>query len=298
MKLVPFEVKALEDTPTELPYGIKQLQAPEIWAQGETGEGIVLAIIDTGIDMNHPDLKDKIIAGRNFVPKRAADNFDDDNGHGTHVAGIVSGMAPDAKLLICKVLNAEGSGNYNSIIQGIKYATQWRGKNGERVRALNMSLGGAYNDKKMYQAILEACAEGILVVVASGNEGDANDQTFEYGYPALYNECITCAASDENRELAGFSNEHLQVDIIAPGVDIKSTYPKSRYAVLSGTSMATPHVTGALALVINIGEKEFKRTLTESEIYSLLVKTCCSLGYKKSSEGNGIPELSKINEQC
>lgn len=296
MKLVPFKIVSLEETPTEIPYGIEQLKAPEIWEQGEKGEGIVIAILDTGIDLGHPDLRDKIAGGVNCVDKGAT--VDDDNGHGTHVAGIISGVAPEAKLLICKVLDGEGSGSYHSIIQGIKYAAQWRGSKGERVRVINMSLGGSYNDPKMYKAILEAAAEGILITVASGNEGDANPETFEYGYPALYQECITVAACDENMKLAGFSNEHLQVDIIAAGVNVKSTYPKSQYAVLSGTSMATPHIAGALALVIKIGEKQFRRSMEQSEIYALLVKCCCSLGYQKSSEGNGIPELSKINEHC
>jgi major intracellular serine protease len=296
MKLVPFKINSIDDSAADIPYGIVQLKAPEIWEQGEKGEGIVVAILDTGIDLGHPDLRDKIAGGINCVDKGAT--VDDDNGHGTHVAGIISGVAPEAKLLICKVLDGKGSGSYHSIIQGIKYASQWRGSKGERVRVINMSLGGSYNDPKMYKAILEAAAEGILIAVASGNEGDANPETFEYGYPALYQECITVAACDENMKLAGFSNEHLQVDIIAAGVNVKSTYPKSKYAVLSGTSMATPHIAGALALVIKIGEKQFRRSMEQSEIYALLVKCCCSLGYQKSSEGNGIPELSKINEHC
>ena len=118
------------------------------------------------------------------------------------------------------------------------------------------------------------------------------------GFLHLYNECITVAACDENKKLAFFSNNHLQVDIIAAGVKVLSTYPVQQYAMLSGTSMATPHISGALALIINIGKKQFKRELTESELFSLLVKTCCSLGYEKSSEGNGLPELSQINKEC
>ena len=124
------------------------------------------------------------------------------------------------------------------------------------------------------------------------------EDTYEYGFPALYNECITVAACDQNGKLAYFSNNHLQVDIIAAGMQVLSTYPENQYAVLSGTSMATPHISGALALIINIGEKQFKRTLTESEIFALLAKCCCSLGYEKSSEGNGLPELIQIYKEC
>jgi major intracellular serine protease len=308
MKLVPFKIEAVQESVNEIPWGVTQLEAPEIWANDEKGNGIVVAICDTGIDINHPDLKDQIIGGRNFTNEGSQDDFSDGNGHGTHVAGIIAaqendsgvvGVAPEAKLLICKVLNSEGSGDYSGIVNGIKWATNWRGKNGERVRVINMSLGGTYNDPHLYKAILNACAAGILVVVASGNEGDADPTTYnDISYPALYNECITVAACDENKKLAYFSNEHLQVDIIAAGVNVTSTYPTSKYATLSGTSMATPHVSGALALVIKIGEKQFKRELTESEIFALLTKCCCSLGYEKSSEGNGLPELSQIYKQC
>lgn len=307
MKLIPFKIESFQSMANEIPWGIAQLQAPEIWAKGEKGKGIVVAVCDTGIDRNHPDLAGNIIGGHNFTNEGAPDDYQDRNGHGTHVAGTIAavengtgvvGVAPEAKLLICKVLNAQGSGDYSQIVNGVRFATNWRGANGERVRIINMSLGGGYNDPNLYKAILKAVAEGILVVVASGNEGDNNSTTFEYGYPALYNECITVAACDSNKKLAYFSNEHLQVDVIAAGVNVISTYPTNQYATLSGTSMATPHVVGALALVIAIGERQFRRTLTESEIFALLVKCCCSLGYNKSSEGNGLPELTEVYKQC
>jgi major intracellular serine protease len=307
MKLLPFEVQALQSTSFEIPYGVNQLQAPEIWAQGEKGSGIVVAVLDTGIDREHPDLKPNIIDGRNFTNEGNQDNYQDLNGHGTHCAGTIAGVenekgvvgvAPEAKLLIGKVLDSNGSGSYRSIIQGIKWATKWKGKNGEKVRIISMSLGGSHNDSNLEQAILEACANGIVVVVASGNEGDNNENTFEYGYPALYNECITVGAINENKKIAYFSNNHKQVDAVAGGVDVLSTYPPNQYARLSGTSMATPHIAGALALLIKLGEKKFKRSLTESEIYGMLTKVCCSLNYEASTEGHGLPELTRFFEEC
>lgn len=307
MKLPPFKIEALATTANEIPWGVKMMQAPEVWEQGGKGEGIVICILDTGIDRQHPDLKDNILDGRNFSDSGSPDDYQDRNGHGTHVAGTIAavengggvvGVAPKAKLLIGKVLGDDGSGSYQSIIKGIKWATNWRGKNGERVRIISMSLGGSYNDPRQYKAILEACSAGIMVVCAAGNEGDADENTYEYGYPALYPETISVAACDENRKLADFSNNNLQVDIIGAGVKVLSTYPTSQYAVLSGTSMATPHISGALALVINIGEKQFKRTLTTQEIFGLLAKTSCSLGYQKSSEGHGLPELTRIFAEC
>lgn len=311
MKLIPFKVESFQSMTNEIPYGVRQLEAPEIWAEGEKGKGVVVAILDTGVDINHPDLSPNIIGGRNFTREGNSKDFTDRNGHGTHVAGTIAGVengngvvgvAPEAKLLIVKVLDGNGSGDYRSIIDGIQYATKWEGENGEKVNIINMSLGGSYDDSKLEKSILEAVSKGILVVVASGNEGN-NDEingenSYELSYPAVYNECITVAACNQNRELANFSNTHLQVDAIASGVKVLSTYPTSQYAVLSGTSMATPHIAGALALLVNIGKKQFKRELTESELFALLTKTCCSLGYEKSSEGNGLPQLTKIFEEC
>ena len=181
MKLLPFEVQALQSTNFEIPYGVNQLQAPEIWAQGEKGSGIVIAVLDTGVDRHHADLMPNIIGGHNFTNEGSCDDFQDHNGHGTHCAGTIAGVenekgvvgvAPEAKLLIGKVLDSNGSGSYSSIIDGIKWATNWEGENGEKVRIISMSLGGSHNDKNLEEAILEACAKGIVVVVASGNEGD------------------------------------------------------------------------------------------------------------------------------
>jgi major intracellular serine protease len=307
MKLIPFKIESIQTVAPEIPYGIKQINAPELWEKGETGEGIVVAILDTGIDLNHPDLKGNIIDGRNFTSEGRRDDYSDGNGHGTHVAGTIAGVmngsgvigvAPDAKLLICKVLDSEGSGSYHGIIKGIEFASNWKGPNGERVRVMNMSLGGTYDDPKLYQAILEAVSKGILIVVASGNEGDNDESTMEYGYPSLYNECITISACDENKNLAPFSNNSLQVDCIASGVNVMSTYPESQYARLSGTSMATPHISGAMALIIKYGEKQFKRTLTESEIYALLAKTCERLDLEISSQGHGLPDLTLMYKNC
>lgn len=307
MKLIPFTVKSITKTVDHRPYGIDQINAPKMWEQANGGRGVVIAILDTGIDTEHPDLKHRIVDGHNFTGEGKKTDITDRNGHGTHVAGTIAGsqdgqgvvgVAPEASLLIGKVLNRYGSGGYAGITKAIKWATKWRGPNGERVRVINMSLGGPMPNDEQYQAILDACAEGILVVVASGNEGDANEDTLEFGWPALYNECITVGACDEEKKLASFSNNSRQVDVIASGVDVLSTYPESQFAVLSGTSMATPHVAGALALIINIGEKHYGRTLTESEIYALLVQCCCSLGYKPSSEGHGIVDLTDLNKKC
>lgn len=304
MKLIPFEVKQITNHTSEIPYGVGQVQAPQIWNTGERGEGVVVAVLDTGIDMDHPDLKSRIVGGRNFTDEGSPDDYSDGNGHGTHVAGTIAGVedgsgvvgvAPEAKLLICKVLTSQGSGSYEGITEAIKYCTNWVGPNGEKVRVMNMSLGGPIPNEEQYEAILQACAKGVLVVVASGNEGDADEESLEFGYPALYPECITIGAVDRTETLAYFSNNSRQVDAVSAGVDVLSTYPESKYAVLSGTSMATPHVAGALALIINHGKRHFGRELSESELYALLAKSCRSIGYKPTSQGHGLVDLSLLN---
>jgi major intracellular serine protease len=299
-KLIPFKVESVQNKADDIPYGVKKIEAPMVWEKGEKGEGIVVAILDTGIDIHHPDLKDRIIGTRNFTEEGTEDDVTDGSGHGTHVAGTIGasendkgvvGVAPKVKMLICKVLGSDGSGSIEGIIKALDYIKDWSGPGGEKVRVANMSLGGSEDIKELHEAIKRVVDSGIVICVASGNEGDDDERTHEFSYPALYNEVITVAACDEKNKLAFFSNNNLQVDCISSGVNVVSTYPKSKYARLSGTSMATPHVTGAVALLINRGEKHFKRRLTEAEIYALLVKHTVPLGYQASSEGHGMVRL-------
>jgi major intracellular serine protease len=301
--LIPFKVEAIQSQADEIPYGVKALEAPKVWKKGEKGKGIVVAIIDTGIDKDHPDLKDRIIGGRNFTSEGSPEDYSDANGHGTHVAGTIGasendkgvvGVAPEVSFLICKVLGADGSGSYEGIINAINYATDWVGDSGEKVRVMNMSLGGSADLPELHNAIKNAVNNDIVVVVASGNEGDNNEKTYEFGYPAMYSEVIEVSAHDENYELAYFANNNLLVDVIASGVNVISTYPNSSYARLSGTSMATPHVTGAIALLINLGEKKFQRKLLECEIYAHLAKNTLPIGYLTSSEGHGVIKLNYL----
>lgn len=302
--LIPYNVVSVQNTVDQVPYGVERVDAPSVWEKGEKGKGVVIAVLDTGCDITHPDLKDRIIDGKNFTAEGEPTDFADRNGHGTHVCGTICasaqglgvvGVAPEASLLVVKVLDGDGSGSYQSIIDGINYAIEWRGSKGERVRVMNMSLGGSEDDPELKATIKKATLAEIAMVVASGNEGDSDEGSHEFGFPGFYNEVIEVAASDEKNQLAPFSNNNLQVDVIAPGVNIVSTYLNGRYATLSGTSMATPHVAGALALLINISEKHFKRELTECEIYANLVKHLIPLGYQASSEGHGLVRLDYSN---
>lgn len=308
LKLIPYRVEEIADQAPQIPKGVRMIQAPEVWDVADRGKGNVIAILDTGCQPDHPDLKDRIIDGKNFTPDFNGDptNFDDNNGHGTHVAGTVAasyrkeggvvGVAPEAQLLILKVLAGEGGGEYQGIIDGIQYAIDWKGPSGESVSVISMSLGGPEDVEELHEVIKRSVGAGIPVVCAAGNEGDDRYDTNEFAYPGAYGEVIQVGAINFNRQIENFSNTNDEIDLVAPGVDIYSTFPGGKYASLSGTSMATPHVSGALALIKNIAEKEFARELTEAELYAQLVRRTMPLGYPKTAEGNGLLALDILSK--
>ncbi|MGE7692017.1 S8 family peptidase [Lysinibacillus sp. NPDC097214] len=267
----------------EVTNNISRIGAEHFWNQGYTGKGVVVAIIDTGCNYHHLDLKDRIIGGYNFTKESNGEvtNFEDLNGHGTHVAGTIAasvndvgivGVAPDVSLLILKVLDYRGSGTVDSLVKAIEYAMNWTGPNNERVNVLSLSLGISSSNEILHNTIKQTVSKNIAVVVASGNEGDGDLSTDEYSYPAGYEEVIAVGAMDNNNEVANFTNTNKEVDIYAPGVDIKSTYINKDYANLSGTSMAAPHVTGALALLINKYEDLKNSKPNESELFEYLMQ--------------------------
>lgn len=307
VKLLPFTIQSVVDQTNETPEGVQLVQAPSLWEGSDQGEGIVIAVIDTGIDTSHPDLKDRIIAGRNFTSDYNGDSevFEDNNGHGTHVSGTIAaslnndgvvGVAPRAQILSLKALTGQGSGQYDWIIDAINYAVAWRGPNEERVRVISMSLGGPQDVPEMHEAIQNAVNQNVSVVVAAGNEGDSQEDTFEYAYPGAYNEVISVGAVSMDLQPAPFSNTHTEIDLVAPGVDVISTYPDNKYAKLTGTSMAAPHVAGAIALIVNLSEKEFDRTLSEAEVYAQLIRRTVPLGNRKTAEGNGFLLLNVVEK--
>ncbi len=297
MKLVSnSKMISLQNT-SYIPDGVKIIGASEFWERGNKGENITIAIIDTGCDINHPDLKDRIIGVRNFTSdsRRDVNNVIDYVGHGTHVAGTIAasdngkgivGVAPKAKLLILKALSRSG-GQYSWVINAINYAVS------KNVDIISMSLGGPIDNPQLHKAIKGAVDNEILVVCAAGNSGDNNASTIELSYPAAYNEVISVGSFNANRQASGFSSSNNEVDLVAPGQGygnngVISTAPGGKYVEMQGTSMATPHVAGALALIKNWANKTFGRKLTEAELYAQLIRKTVTLGYSKNTEGNGM----------
>jgi subtilisin len=251
-----------------LPTGINRIDADLSSTLAGNGSGSVsvpVAVIDTGIQSNHPDLN--VVGGINFSSGNTS-RWNDGNGHGTHVAGTIGaldnglgvvGVAPGTPLWAVKVLNDQGSGTWSNVISGINWVAANAASKG--IKVANMSLGGGYS-KAVNDAVTNAVNKGVVFCVAAGNESTDAATTS----PASCRDAITVAAlADTNGQSGGgggstpyglddtmatFSNFGSVVDIIAPGVNILSTWKGSSYATISGTSMATPHVTGAAALYI------------------------------------------------
>ena len=242
-----------------------QIGAPEVWQGGNTGQGVDVAVLDTGVDLEHPDLDDRVTASASFVP---GEDVTDRQGHGTHVAstiagtgdasgGVERGVAPGARLHVGKVLNNEGGGQESWIIAGMEWAAR-----DQHAKVISMSLGGSPTDgtDPMSQALNTLSAEtGALFTVAAGNAGPG---FYTVGSPGAADAALTVGAVDGADNLADFSSwgprlgdGGLKPEITAPGVAILAA--RSQYAAegsgyyqeLSGTSMATPHVAGAAVLL-------------------------------------------------
>lgn len=292
------KTKETESKKDIVPTGLELIKAKFGWIDSK-GEGVVVAVLDTGADVSHPDLAPNIIGGKNFVSGYPDDDIQDVHGHGTHVAGIIAaaknkqgvvGVAPKAKLLIGRVLSPEGFGEDLWIANAIYWAIGWRGPSGEKVNIINMSLGGSEYSAVIHRAVKAAVKNNISVISAAGNEGDGEGGTSEVSYPAYFPEVIAVGAIDEQQQVAHFSNTNKEVDVAAPGYQILSTLPGGKYGVLSGTSMAAPHVSGFAAIVIAKYKKRLGVIPTDQQLYSIIkfmTKDIESMGID-SSTGAGL----------
>jgi subtilisin family serine protease len=259
--------------PQTLPWGVDRIDAELVWSittgfvdvDGDGDSEIEVAVIDTGVDTDHPDLAGNIKWGIAVQNGRITGDFEDRNGHGTHVAGIIAainndigvvGVAPEVELYIVKALNNGGLGSWSDLIIAIDLAV--KGPDGvidsdgdgvvvgdpddDAPEVINMSLGGSSPPPELHDIIKAAYNLGVVLVAAAGNEGAPSPS-----YPAAYPEVIAVGATDENDSVPSWSNRN--PEIAAPGVDILSTYLRGGYETLSGTSMASPHVAGVVALI-------------------------------------------------
>ena len=229
-------------------YGIKKLNIETAWSQDFTGKGVKIAIIDTGV-AKHDDLH--ISGGKSFVSYTT--EYEDDNGHGTHVAGIIAaknndigiiGVAPDAEIYAIKVLDQSGGGYISDIVHGIEWAIE------NEMDIINLSLGTSLRFSVLKDAVDKAESKGILVVAAAGNDGTEAGVEDTIDNPATYSSTIAVVATDGDNTRASFSSTGTQAEIAAPGEEIVSTFLDNQYAKMNGNSMAAPHIAGVLALMI------------------------------------------------
>lgn len=290
------------DKPVKIDMNVaaKAVFCDELWAEGYTGDGVTIAVVDTGI-YPHQDFGTRIKAFKDFVNGRTSAY--DDNGHGTHCAGIAAGAgatykgaAPDAKLVGVKVLDAQGSGSYANIINGINWVVNNRATYG--IKIMSMSLGGTITESSktdpMCAAVRNAWNAGIVVCVAAGNEGPSS---YTIGTPGNEPLIITVGASDDRSTIAysddivaSFSSRGptsidgwTKPDLLAPGTNItscKNAY--TGYVTMSGTSMATPLVAGIVAQML-----EANPTWTPATVKTNLKGSCINLGYTANVQGSG-----------
>lgn len=258
-------------------WGMFKINTPDMLDITSGSSNVIVAVVDTGIDLDHPDFSctvsgglPKLTAGATFVTETITP--DDDNSHGSHVAGIigactnnaigVTGVAPEARLMPVKVLNYAGSGSYGDVANGIVWAVN----NGAKI--INLSLGGASGSSTIYDAVKYAYDNGVLVVAASGNSSSSYIM-----YPAAYAETMAVGATDINDVRATYSNYGIGLNVVAPGTSIYSTSYYGGYTSKSGTSMATPFVAGLAAVILGLDPD-----LTHTQVQSLIQNNAVDLG--------------------
>lgn len=288
---------AMEFSSPDILWNVKMVNADKVWnvyfpqvGWSALGRGIIVAVLDTGVDYNHPELKSKLAwcaytLGTRTYTGTNLKNCADGNGHGTHVSGIIAsaingignaGVAPNVTIYTVKVLSNSGSGTYSDIVEGIILAV--KGPDGiagtsDDAKILSMSLGGSSDSSVLRDAVSWAYSNGAIIVAAAGNSGDGNPSTNNVAYPAKYSQVIAVATVDSNGNVPSWSSDGSEVDVAAPGVNIYSTYKNSGYATASGTSMATPHVSAIIALIQALRLAQGKAPLTFSQAYEALTRT-------------------------
>jgi len=249
---------------------IEKLDIKSQWKYSR-GTGVVVAVIDTGCDLDHPDLQENLLDGKNTLDNGSPS---DDNGHGSHVCGTIAakdndfgmvGVAPETKIIPIKALDKTGNGSIKHILDGIYYAID------REVDFITMSLGSPHDSTDLSQAIKIASSKGIIIFCAAGNSGPNSDIM----YPARYEEVISIAAVDEELRRTNFSCSGDSLDFLAPGHNILSTVPNNTYALMSGTSMSNPFVVGCASLLLSYNRQHNKYKLDNQDDYLKVLSSMC-----------------------
>lgn len=268
---------------------LKKFNIPDLWVKTE-GYGTTVAVIDTGVDYNHEDLRDNMLEGKNFVEPNEPPM--DRAGHGTHVASTIAGVnnglgmvgvAPKTKIMPVKALGDDGSGNISDISQAIRWAAD------QHVDFITMSLGSPGTARVLENAVKYAYDKGCIIFCAAGNSGPNVDIM----YPAKYDQCISIGAINSKMERTVFSCSGDSLDFLAPGQDILGCIPGNSYAVMSGTSMSNPFAVGCASLLLSYNRKHKAYKLETLDDYIRVLSSMAipipEVKYQsKRYQGNGI----------
>ena len=284
----------------QMGWSISMFNIPDVWHVSQ-GEDVKIAVVDSGCDLDHPDLAENLLPGYNFINKNNIP--EDDNSHGTHATGIIVasnndigmiGVAPKAKIIPVKVLDSKGAGDLENVVKGIRWAVD----NGADI--ISMSLGCPRPIQNIRKAIQYAESKGIPVFCAAGNAG----KTKEVFYPANYPETIAIGSIDETLTRSDFSNTGENLDFMAPGGKIFSTIPDNWYGYMSGTSMACPFVAGIAALCLSYQRKKYpNKPLFGYQSYVDILKkhVVSTIGVDSSNkhfyEGYGIIDVKALKDE-
>jgi serine protease AprX len=324
--------------PGTVEWNITKVKAPIVWAHGHTGEGIVVGDIDVGFQWNHPALKNHYRGWNGTTADHNYNWYDetdptnraplDPNGHGTHTVGTIIGddggtnqigVAPGAKWIGCRAMDISGLGTPDTYIGCFEFMiAPWdlNKQNPDPNKApvavsnswyCSISLGECPNNQIMFSTVQNVRAAGIVPVVAAGNSGPSCQTVGNDGPPAQFDESYTVGATTQSNQLASFSSRgpatfqgtRIKPDIVAPGEGVRSSYPTNTYAVLSGTSMATPHIAGVIALIDSvkpalIGDVAGMEALLNGTAQHINSSTCSSSGtFPNNLYGYGFVDAAK-----
>ena len=261
-------------------WGVSKIEAPQAWQIAKGNQPIIVAVLDTGIDMDNQDLTDKLVAEVNFTDSAASYDI---YGHGTHMAGTIAAIAPECQLINVKVADDAGKCQASVVAEGIIWAVD------QGAEVINISLC-MEPSPALEEAVNYAWSRGAIIVAAAGNKGKSKP-----AYPAYYANCLAVAGTDENDSLALLSNHGDWVDVAAPGFNIYSELPQNQYGYKSGTSSAVAHASGVAALVFSVAEDTNGNGAINDEARQAIENSCSPIGADGVGKGriNALEAVTK-----
>jgi thermitase len=266
----PQATYSLDDSYLTERWGISKIEVPQAWQITRGDESIIVAVLDTGIDSDNQDLADMVVAEVNFTNSPTSDDL---YGHGTHMAGTITTIAPECRLMNVKVADDAGRCEPSVVARGIIWAVD------HGARVINISLA-MITSPNLEEAVNYAWNQGAIIIAAAGNKGGS-----EPSYPAYYANCLAVAGTNKNDSLALLSSHGDWVDVAAPGFNIYSELPQNQYGYKTGTSAAGAHVSGVAALVFSVAEDSNNNSVVNDEVRWAIENSCTPIAADGVGQG-------------